>query len=757
MMALFARLRTPYRSSIPPVVQPWIDPGRHALLSFRHRWPPIRMAVVCVILVLAAWPLVNSWRRVVALCLIIGVYLVWQLAFHFIEQHPRFADNRWQHMASIIWYLGGVVALFVLTSAVPSLAAHGWVLYLAPVLTIGVCLERWSAFGLILLTTGLAFISAIQAGANSLTQSSLEAYVREGLIRAAIIGYVGFTTYLLARCLAYQHRSSRRAIHQLLNITAMTSWTVTANKIAEIISDQFSDVGNPVIANILLYDRASDQLSVAGSSDQHGKHLAETHFCFPASKGITGWAARYGQPCFINDLHCDPEGRYLAERAFALTRSALAAPVALDGDHTAVLEVESPRPVDFAQEDLQLLEMIGSHLVVSHRRNQLLEFHRQLAELGQDLAERIIQVEEIGQILDRIGSVALRLLEADVIGFYYRHPATGKILKRRTVGNLFFPSIEGSPINDGDNPVVRLMEVRQPNFYTEAQNDPTLTTIRPWHRNHLTDPFVLRERIVSCAAIPLVVGKECNGAMWVNYRRSVSFEAPLRHVIQLIAPYAALAIQSGLQSNLVEQQRRKELQRIAHDSLSHRLRDISRGFDKLSGCQPKSTTWFEEIVIVRAQLERAKRVTDNLAGERPWWTLRSLVDDLCSHAQLIERTYGIAVQVAVCAMPEMAISPDAANEFMFACDEILGNITRHAEATSIEIRVNIVERVLIVAIKDNGIGFNVQQLRPGQGLSSIRARAEALAGAVQIQSEPCRGTTITLTIPLPGNENGGQH
>ncbi len=40
MVTLPHKLRHPYRSEIPPVVQPWIVPGRHALLSYRHHWPP---------------------------------------------------------------------------------------------------------------------------------------------------------------------------------------------------------------------------------------------------------------------------------------------------------------------------------------------------------------------------------------------------------------------------------------------------------------------------------------------------------------------------------------------------------------------------------------------------------------------------------------------------------------------------------------------------------------------------------------------
>jgi signal transduction histidine kinase len=56
---------------------------------------------------------------------------------------------------------------------------------------------------------------------------------------------------------------------------------------------------------------------------------------------------------------------------------------------------------------------------------------------------------------------------------------------------------------------------------------------------------------------------------------------------------------------------------------------------------------------------------------------------------------------------------------------------------------------LIIEIADDGIGFDVSQVRPGQGVSNIRRRVVTLGGTANVISEPGAGTLVRLTVPLP--------
>uniref|UniRef100_UPI0040484086 tetratricopeptide repeat-containing sensor histidine kinase n=1 Tax=Flavobacterium sp. TaxID=239 RepID=UPI0040484086 len=84
--------------------------------------------------------------------------------------------------------------------------------------------------------------------------------------------------------------------------------------------------------------------------------------------------------------------------------------------------------------------------------------------------------------------------------------------------------------------------------------------------------------------------------------------------------------------------------------------------------------------------------------------------------------------------------------------ECFHNIIKHAVASKVSCKTKINE-VLIITIKDNGIGFNVNEKinsSTGEGLNNLKYRVTNLNGKVIINSNQ-EGTVITLEIPLNKN------
>jgi signal transduction histidine kinase len=53
-----------------------------------------------------------------------------------------------------------------------------------------------------------------------------------------------------------------------------------------------------------------------------------------------------------------------------------------------------------------------------------------------------------------------------------------------------------------------------------------------------------------------------------------------------------------------------------------------------------------------------------------------------------------------------------------------------------------------VQVEDWGVGFTPGEARPGRfGLAGIRRRVEALGGTATIQSQPGRGTCVSVELP----------
>jgi signal transduction histidine kinase len=105
-----------------------------------------------------------------------------------------------------------------------------------------------------------------------------------------------------------------------------------------------------------------------------------------------------------------------------------------------------------------------------------------------------------------------------------------------------------------------------------------------------------------------------------------------------------------------------------------------------------------------------------------------------------------------------ALPPSTEIQLMWIVQEALHNVRNHAEADSATVRFSAANGDgLVVSIEDDGRGFRPEQRTrtgwPHFGLQTMRERAEAIGGRLEIDSESNRGTTVRVRVPLP-RQNG---
>jgi two-component system, NarL family, sensor histidine kinase DegS len=92
--------------------------------------------------------------------------------------------------------------------------------------------------------------------------------------------------------------------------------------------------------------------------------------------------------------------------------------------------------------------------------------------------------------------------------------------------------------------------------------------------------------------------------------------------------------------------------------------------------------------------------------------------------------------------------------------EALINVRKHAAASHIEVVFGDVDGELRAIVRDDGVGFDVEEARARSrrrgrfGLIGMRERAQLLDASLDILSAPGQGTTVCLTMPRAGGHHG---
>jgi signal transduction histidine kinase/HAMP domain-containing protein len=192
--------------------------------------------------------------------------------------------------------------------------------------------------------------------------------------------------------------------------------------------------------------------------------------------------------------------------------------------------------------------------------------------------------------------------------------------------------------------------------------------------------------------------------------------------------------------NATEEERRR-LARELHDEISQLLTAIQLSLEHVEVDSPEMKR--ARGLLVEAQKEMHRIIYDL----RP-----SLLDDLGlpaaiqSHAQDHLARRGVTVSVEI--EDELPARAAIDTTIFRIYQELMTNILRHAEAehVSVELYERAGKRVL--AVEDDGKGFDVNEKFAGAGITGMRERATLVNGTIRFDSEPGLGTHVMLEIPV---------
>ncbi|WP_261987420.1 sensor histidine kinase [Actinomadura sp. HBU206391] len=228
-------------------------------------------------------------------------------------------------------------------------------------------------------------------------------------------------------------------------------------------------------------------------------------------------------------------------------------------------------------------------------------------------------------------------------------------------------------------------------------------------------------------------------------RTNAQLEQALQENAALHAQLLVQAREAG-----VDDERRRLAAEI-HDTIAQGLAGIVT--------QLQAATDHEDPSMARDHIERAAALARQSLGEA-----RRSVQDLgpgaLEHDALPEAlkkivdawstSTGVRAECVVTGVVE-PLHDEVEATLLRIAQEAIANAGRHARATRLGVTLSYMDDEVSLDVRDDGSGFDslaVPGTARGFGLGGMRARAERIAGTLDIESEPGHGTAVSARVPL---------
>jgi signal transduction histidine kinase len=124
-------------------------------------------------------------------------------------------------------------------------------------------------------------------------------------------------------------------------------------------------------------------------------------------------------------------------------------------------------------------------------------------------------------------------------------------------------------------------------------------------------------------------------------------------------------------------------------------------------------------------------------------SLTRQVEEICTAAGV---TLGFAPDYRIDPAVDAVVSDELAPDLLAVVRETLTNVSRHAQASRVDLDLRVDDDTVRLEVTDNGRGISSTGRR--SGIANMRARAERLNGAMDIGRAPTGGTHLTWTVPV---------
>jgi PAS domain S-box-containing protein len=509
---------------------------------------------------------------------------------------------------------------------------------------------------------------------------------------------------------------------QLAALNQTASISSRSLELAQVLEDTVNCVmdvmGVEVVLMYILNESASELALAAyrGVSENFIKGVER----LKVGEGFNGRVAETGELLFIEDAYEDPR---LAKEVVKdeNIRSQLIVPLRSKGRVVGTLCVAMHHHRYFSPEDKDLLTAVGNQIGVAVENARLYQKERQVAEQLRSSEQRYRELFENAHDAIWLHDLDGNILAANRACIHLTGYSSEELRNLKTVELFSKESLE----------VARGIE----QHLLRGETPGSLDELKLVKKDHTEVLVQLASSLVYSDHKPIA---------FQQIGRDVTEEKRLQENLRFLMQQITRA----------QEEERKRIARELHDDTIQALVVHSQQIYDLSSIReglPKQAILRLEELRQQANniIRELRRLSQDL---RPaaldrlglMSTLRRLSSDVAEHSKIATAVKVIGVERRLPAEVELVL--------FRIVQEALRNVWKHSQASSAEITVEFAERKTRVSIRDNGKGFDTNQvvdnLRHGKlGLAGMQERARLLGGTLTVKSELGKGTDLMVELP----------
>jgi PAS domain S-box-containing protein len=201
-----------------------------------------------------------------------------------------------------------------------------------------------------------------------------------------------------------------------------------------------------------------------------------------------------------------------------------------------------------------------------------------------------------------------------------------------------------------------------------------------------------------------------------------------------------------------QDEERRRIARDLHDDAGQQITALRLKLDELASAahdEPTASALLRLQEMVEQLDERLHFVASEL---RPAALDLGIVSALEQFLHEWFSTFGVSVALHGARIAPGSIAPQVETHLYRIAQEALNNAAKYASASQVTVIVEQRDEGLVLAIEDDGRGFDIDSTRVGSeclGLVGMRERAQIMGARLDIETAPGRGTSIFVHVPNP--------